>query len=176
MQEGGGKWGDAAVHTRRRGSPCNEKIQAWECAGRRGRGGDRRHSSVFIAPLSPPQRRNPPATRKASTERRTLLPMLVARANGRDNVEVVDRASWGGAPAGAQSYWQGRFAACAFVDDFLGIGRPWNCWGVAPNPTRGAASGLRKGHCPLTLFWLPGLSALPLLLYTLRFQALLALV
>ena len=33
--------------------------------------------------------------------------------------------------------------------------------GVAPDPTRGAASGLRKGHCPLTLFGLPGLSAFP---------------
>ena len=30
----------------------------------------------------------------------------------------------GGAPAGAQSYWQGRFAACTFVGGFLGIGRP----------------------------------------------------
>ena len=39
-----------------------------------------------------------------------------------------------------------------FVVFFLWNGRPWNCWGVAPNPTRGAASGLRKGHCPLTLF------------------------
>ena len=29
----------------------------------------------------------------------------------------------GGASADAQSYWQGRFAACTFVGDFLGIGR-----------------------------------------------------
>ena len=27
----------------------------------------------------------------------------------------------GGAPAGAQSYWQGRFAACAFVDFSFGV-------------------------------------------------------
>ena len=45
----------------------------------------------------------------------------------------------GGAPAGAQSYWQGRFAACTFVGGFLGISRTRNSWGVAPNPTRGAA-------------------------------------
>ena len=45
----------------------------------------------------------------------------------------------GGASEDARSYWQGRFAACAFVAGFLGIGRPWNSWGVAPNPTRGAA-------------------------------------
>ena len=44
----------------------------------------------------------------------------------------------GGAPAGAQSYWQERFAACAFVGDFLGIGRTRNSWGVALNPTRDA--------------------------------------
>ena len=44
----------------------------------------------------------------------------------------------GGASADAQSYWQGRFAACTFVGGFLGIGRPRNSWGVAPNPTRDA--------------------------------------
>ena len=43
-----------------------------------------------------------------------------------------------GASADAQRYWQGRFAACAFVGDFLGIGRTRNSWGVAPNPTRDA--------------------------------------
>ena len=44
----------------------------------------------------------------------------------------------GGASEDARSYWQGRFAACAFVGGFLGIGRPKNSWGVAPNPTRDA--------------------------------------
>ena len=44
----------------------------------------------------------------------------------------------GGASADAQSYWQGRFAACTFVGGFLGIGRTQNSWGVAPNPTRDA--------------------------------------
>ena len=46
-------------------------------------------------PLFTPAGAVPPVTRKTSTERRTLLPMLVGRANGRDNVPVVDRASWG---------------------------------------------------------------------------------
>ena len=36
---------------------------------------------------------------------------------------------------------------------------------------RGSASGLRKGHCPLTLFLRPGLSALPLLLFYAAFYA-----
>ena len=44
------------------------------------------------------------------------------------------------------SYWQGRFAACALVGGFLEIERPKNNWGVAPNLTRGVASGLRKGQ------------------------------
>ena len=51
---------------------------------------------------------------------------------------ILGEEQLGGAPAGAQSYWQGRFAACAFVGDFLGIGRTRNSWGVAPNPTRDA--------------------------------------
>ena len=59
---------------------------------------------------------------------------------GRAHLARQYAASWieqlGGAPAGAQSYWQGRFAACTFVDFFLGIERPRNSWGVAPNPTR----------------------------------------
>ena len=49
-----------------------------------------------------------------------------------------EKSSWGGASADAQSYWQGRFAACAFVGGFLGIGRTRNSWGVALNPTRDA--------------------------------------
>ena len=44
----------------------------------------------------------------------------------------------GGAPEGARSYWQGRFAACAFVERVWHTGRPRNGWGVAPNPTRDA--------------------------------------
>ena len=46
-------------------------------------------------PLFTPAGAVPPATRKTSTERRTLLPMLVGRANGCDNMQVVNRASWG---------------------------------------------------------------------------------
>ena len=59
----------------------------------------------------------------------------------------------GGASADAQSYWQGRFAACTFVGGFLGVERPKNSWGVAQPPTR----ELR----PLTLFLRPSLSAFP---------------
>ena len=66
----------------------------------------------------------------------------------------------GGASADAQSYWQGRFAACTFVGGFLGIGRPRNSWGVAPNPSRDAVPAPCKGQLPLDPFWLPSLVAL----------------
>ena len=51
---------------------------------------------------------------------------------------ILGEEQLGGASADAQSYWQGRFAACTFVGGFLGIGRTRNSWGVAPNPTRDA--------------------------------------
>ena len=59
-----------------------------------------------------------------------------------------ERAAWG-ASADAQSYWQGRFAACTFVGSFLGIGRTRNSWGVAPNPSRDAVPAPCKGQLPL---------------------------
>ena len=37
----------------------------------------------------------------------------------RDTAQLLGRAAWGGASEDAQSYWQGRFAACALVDFFL---------------------------------------------------------
>ena len=51
---------------------------------------------------------------------------------------ILGEEQLGGASADAQSYWQGRFAACTFVGGFLGIGRTRNSWGVAPTPTRDA--------------------------------------
>ena len=72
--------------------------------------------------------------------RRVLLLFRAVRDGGRAHLARQCAARWkeqlGGAPAGAQSYWQGRFAVCAFVGGFFGIERPKNNWGVAPNPTR----------------------------------------
>ena len=56
---------------------------------------------------------------------------------------ILGEEHLGGASADAQSYWQGRFAACAFVGDFLGIGRTRNSWGVALNPTRDRRKGTK---------------------------------
>ena len=61
---------------------------------------------------------------------------------------ILGKEQLGGASADAQSYWQGRFAACAFVGDFLGIGRTRNSWGSALNPTRDRRKGTKS---PLTL-------------------------
>ncbi len=51
---------------------------------------------------------------------------------------ILGEEQLGGASADAQSYWQGRFAACTFVECVCDAGRPRNSWGVAPNPTRDA--------------------------------------
>ena len=59
----------------------------------------------------------------------------------------------GGAPAGAQSYWQGRFAACAFVERVWHTGHPRNSWGVAPNPTRELRPLTPQGTLSLDPFW-----------------------
>ncbi len=86
----------------------------------------------FIAPSSPPQRRNP---------------CLWARPAGRSRPFGATMCKWwieqlGGASADAQSYWQGRFAACTFVERVWHTGRPEQL-GRCPKP--------HKGRCPLTL-------------------------
>ena len=45
-----------------------------------------------------------------------------------------------GAGEKQNGYWQGRFAACAFVECVCDAGRTRNSWGVAPNPTRDAVT------------------------------------
>ena len=65
----------------------------------------------------------------------------------------VGKSSLGGAPAGAQSYWQGRFAACAFVERVWHTGHPRNSWGVAPNPTRELRPLTPQGGFPLDPFF-----------------------
>ena len=94
---------------------------------------------------------------------------------GRAHLARQYAASWikqlGGAPAGARSYWQGRFAACAFVGGFLGIGRPRNSWGVAPNPTRELRPLTPQGGLPLDPFLCLGLSSLPYFFFSGAFFA-----
>ena len=57
---------------------------------------------------------------------------------------ILGEEQLGGASADAQSYWQGRFAACTFVGSFIGIGRTRNSWGVAPNHTRDRREGTKS--------------------------------
>ena len=122
-------------------------------ANPKGSRGRSQTSSVFIAPSSPLQRRNP-----CLRERQAMVGGQAAWS--RPFGATLHRC-WveqlGGAPAGAQSYWQGRFAACAFVERFLGIGRPRNGWGVAPNPTRELRPLTPQGALPLDPFWAPRL-------------------
>ena len=68
------------------------------------------------------------------------------RANGRDNVQVMDRAAWGALLRERKVTGRDASLPAPFAGGFLWNGRPTSSWGVAPNPTRGAASGLRKGQ------------------------------
>ena len=82
----------------------------------------------------------------------------------------------GGAPAGAQSYWQGRFAACTFVDFSFGIVARATV-GALPQTPQGAppldpARDRRKGtKSPLDPFLCPGLVALPYFFFSGAFFA-----
>jgi len=132
------------------------KLQLHGGVLRRGVGGRSQTSSVFIAPSSPPQRRNP---------------CLWARPAGRSRPFGATMCKWwieqlGGAPAGAQSYWQGRFAACTFVERVWHTGRPRNSWGVAPNPTRELRPLTPQGALPLDPFWAARLGCARLIVRT----------
>ena len=137
------------------------KLQLHGGALRRGVGGRSQTSSVFIAPSSPLQRRNPCLQERPA--------MVGGQAAWSRPFGATLHRCWveqlGGAPAGAQSYWQGRFAACAFVERVGHTGRPRNSWGVAPNPSRDAVPAPCKGQTkrdevpPLTRFGHRGLSA-----------------
>ena len=109
-----------------------------------------------------------PCLRKRATM--VARPTMWSRPFGATICGKLDRAAWG-APAGAQSYWQGRFAACTFVGGFLGIGRPRNSWGVAPNPTRELRPLTPQGGLPLDPFLCPGLSSLPYFFFSGAFFA-----
>ena len=118
-------------YAHRRGSTCNKQNQLWECALRSSPEGDRK------ALWSPPQRRNPCNKKDQHREKTTSPDAGQSRPSGATMLNRL-KEQLGGASADAQSYWQGRFAACAFVGDFLGIGLTRNSWGVAPTPTRDA--------------------------------------
>ena len=106
-------------------------------------------SSVLTALWSPPQRRNP-----CLRER----PAMVGSHAVRSRPAGATMCKWwkeqlGGASEDAQSYWQGRFAACTFVERVWHTGRPRNSWGVAPNPTRELRPLTPQGALPLEPFW-----------------------
>ena len=102
---------------------------------------------------SRPQARNPCLRKRAAL---VVRPATWSRPFG-----ATQHRCWkeqlGGASADAQSYWQGRFAACTFVERVWHTGRPWNSWGVAPNPTRDAVPRPCKGQLPLDPFLAPRL-------------------
>ena len=104
----------------------------------------------FPLPPCRARRREIPCFRERATM--VARPAIRSRPSG-----ATQHRCWveqlGGAPAGARSYWQGRFAACAFVERVWHTGRPRNSWGVAPNPTRELRPLTPQGEIfPLTPF------------------------
>ena len=121
------------------------KIQLHGGALRRGVGGDRR-LRLFSLPPRRLRRGETPACGKDQ--------LWLERPAGRSRPFGATMCKWwieqlGGASEDAQSYWQGRFAACTFVGGFFGIERPKNSWGVAPNPTRELRPLTPQGGSPL---------------------------
>ncbi len=72
----------------------------------------------FHCPLVAPAAAKSPACEK---DKLCLEDRQSGRAHLARHSIDVGKSSLGGAPAGAQSYWQGRFAACAFVDFSFGV-------------------------------------------------------
>ena len=100
----------------------------------------------------------PPRLRRGEPPAFGKEPLWSARPAVRSRPSGATQHRWGksglgGASADAQSYWQGRFAACALVGDFLWSGRPRKSWGVAPNPTRELRPLTPQGGFPLDPFW-----------------------
>ena len=82
----------------------------------------------------------------------------------------------GGAPAGAQSYWQGRFAACAFVDFSFGMVTRGTVGALPQTPQVTLSLDPARGNFPLDPFRAIELVTLPyffrvfILLFTLYFN------
>ena len=70
----------------------------------------------------------------------------------RDNVQVVGRAAWGRS-CGSAKLLAGTLRCLHLVGGFLGICRPRNSWGVAPNPTRELRPLTPQGGFPLDPFF-----------------------
>ena len=101
-------------------SPCFNKSQEAEvCTAKGWRG---RAQSPLLAPAGAKSLR-------FGKEPLCLKDQQLGRAHLARQCAEGWKSGLGGASADARSYWQGRFAACAFVGGFLGIGRPKNSWG-----------------------------------------------
>ena len=125
------------------------------CEGFKGATADVR---LFSLPPCRARRRDIPACGK---NRLRLKDQLLGRAHLARHSIDVEKSSLGARLRTREVTGRDASLPAPFVGHVWHTGRPRGSWGVAPNPTRGAASGLRKGHCPLTLFLSPGLSALP---------------
>ena len=138
--------------------PIFDKNQVtWECAAK----GSKVRPQTFVCFHCPLVAAAAAKSSARGKNRLRLKDQLLGRAHlARHSINVEKSKLWARLRTREVT---GRDASlpAPFVGHVWHTGRPLGSWGVAPNPTRGAASGLRKGHCPLTLFLSPGLSALP---------------
>ena len=74
----------------------------------------------------------------------------------RDTAQMLERAAWGRF-CGSAKLLAGTLRCLHLVGDFLGVERPKNCWGVAPNPTRELRPLTPQGGFPLDPFLAPRL-------------------
>ncbi len=141
-------------------SPCHDRSQAWACAPRRGVGGGRR-LRLFSLPFGRLRRGEIPAFREK--------PFIIGKNSysvapiWRDNMQVVGRAAWG------RVCGRAKLLAGTLRCLHLCWRLPWD-WsdaeqlGRCPKPHKGAPPlDPARGDSPLTLFWRPGLNALPML-------------
>ena len=138
-------------------NPCYEKNQVtWRCAAKGWRGATAKPPPRLRRGDSPATKNTTPlAGESCCINKSTALlerPAVRSRSCARQ-YEAGQKEQLGGASADAQSYWQGRFAACALVGDFLWSGRPRKSWGVAPNPTMEHRPLTPQGGIPRDPFW-----------------------
>ena len=139
---------------RRRDSPCNEKVKPQITP------------KVAVPKVSKGRSESPLV---ASTEAKSpacgkellcLKDRQVGRAHLARHSTDVGKSSLGALLRKREVTGRDASLPASFVERVGHTGRPWNCWGVAPNPTRELRPLTPQGTLSLDPFWLPGLSVL----------------
>ena len=124
-------------------NPCYEKNQiTWRCAAKGWRG---RPQSPLLASAEA----NPLLSEKSRYGRQD---QQFGRAHLARHSTGEEKAAWGRS-CGSAKLLAGTLRCLRLCGLFLWSGRPWNSWGVAPNPTRELRPLTPQGGFPLDPFW-----------------------